>query len=1690
MPTTSSDPSSRAKVIEFASKLAKRPDFQALEPAQQMESLQRFFSSADPQFKSISDEKQASIMSRFIDLPHRPGIIERGAGLIPGAKPIIQFATGQPIETSKIGGAISEVLGAQDADKSLTRAAGEAIKQIAEVSILFKPASMIGGAVAGKLFPGVSAKAAGALAAGTSDEATALATRAASDAFKRRITSIGATNASAGTLFSLAHDLENGEFHPLETFIYSPLAMAALGFALHGAGVTLKRLGPVRTQEAATALQSDIGIKNVAADARNISDALTAEFKVPRPQADDLIFKAARGELNDTEFGMVRSLLFRNPQLMGSDFGLHLVRMMRPQLSLKVNVVDQPLSVTFEVNKTRVEETVLPQSKTEFHALLDRAKAGEITLLRAEGRARDLDFFRRGQPIALPPPRTADGSEPMPSAADVAMERAGAIPPPTPPVPGALRTQEELAMSRIGVDPRRRPLGEPVSGPVPSTELAPETLRPETEITTLPPERRPLKQIARSLEGTFAERAAIPPSQPERLLVLDRYGRAIPKLEPVQPTPQEAASNARLAPSDALLQFAADLAASKTGAVPKALLAIPKREVLFKERAEKAGGEYLGYQSSEGRGPDYLMITSPKLRASAGGGVNQVTIPVNKASVAAIRKALQEQEAAFAKTKSPEPPPPAPEGSIVHAGNEQVKILSNKRPHGVTVQTRTSGNMILPREADGTPDLPRGFVERAPESPIPFEDRKQDLAAQIVEVFRQRSIVRSSFGDIYIGQIDPRFGSVTLTDPITGRAYTIGVDALNRNIQEGKFLPGIEETSTLTNDGLLSLMESGLKTFIRQNKSGMLGMRVTGAAPTPVERAYELFTKVRLEYNQRLGRLGTPAEIDESEVSRLFRILADETGAVDPSKLFGSRGQRPTTRLTPIPESDILHFDAKAVGASASRDASGNIVLEFNFEGTRVPFTFGSRAEADHALRLMQKTQLEEARVTSIALKAGRELKLPPGEAPPNPRLSNATLRIDQMLYNNTVAPIDSPARYFTGRATALEKALLPVEVELRTFGKAGDDLATAFVRVRDIMERTDGDDAELLERAASLLTKEELQSGRVYRVLEGKETAPPDRTAAMRTFQQTLSGTRGAEQMSDARALGIRTATMLDKHLPHVFDQAILNNPEMAKNLAHELVRNGGARNFAEAERILLNMSHGMSEERAIQRIIRNDLARQKAAGHDPSPMTHAEASFILRTYVSKATTFIAGNMERERIGLDGFIPDIKKAYAVYFSRNNRRLAEAQVLGPEYEKAYTMIDRIQEESGGSAARYAQDVFELFIGKQRPQKLDGSLAGLYAFQAAKLTFSVVSNLTQPISTISRTNFRAFGRAFVKMLTEGKENRRYAVKIGALTHDYLNDLRIKGSQHAGESTFRRGTEKVADVASKGFQMTEDWVNRPFAARVGEEYFTDLVSILKANPTHKLTQRRISEIFGRDVTKEILSATPEDLAEMTFLAAKKISDNTQFKVDILSMPLFRNHPYGMFFYQFKNFALNQVKVVTQDFNYPRHRDPARFIRALAVYGAIYPAFGIAIGSLRDKLTGKENTREVLDDFFSDPTASTALALWGHGVAAAGTLGIVSDIARTTTMDSEWAMRSVFLPVGTSTLMAAWSTVSSALSAIKQGDAHEMDKAARAWSREFGTVGGAVGSYYFPSEGKGSPASPSMKGMSGGSKGMGGM
>jgi len=609
----------------------------------------------------------------------------------------------------------------------------------------------------------------------------------------------------------------------------------------------------------------------------------------------------------------------------------------------------------------------------------------------------------------------------------------------------------------------------------------------------------------------------------------------------------------------------------------------------------------------------------------------------------------------------------------------------------------------------------------------------------------------------------------------------------------------------------------------------------------------------------------------------------------------------------------------------------------------------------------------------------------------------------------------------------------------------------------------------------------------------------------------------------SEAKVIGLKVKPKIQpghmpghtgRYFPHRFDMSKVQDKRITEGMITDAIEMFGLRNRDEAIGLLEKQaSKGRTPGDRTMDIAA--LARQMMTNKPLIHTNYKHTVEIVEKYLNKNSERLAGNLEMDRLGVTGYLADMQKAYMATWTRNAYRIADTTVLGHNDKHIHRLLAQLDAESGGGQfgsrnVDFATKVYHLEIGqKDSGLHRNPLLRELYLWQGAKLSLGFLANSTQPLNTLMRVGLRPMIKAGLHLAARVRRDGKRAIskvaeESGALPITFADDphgvLRLIGE--VGAHVRQNGMEGLVNPAeiTKGtlggiqklgrgmvgismgaFRGIESW-NRSLSVLAGEAYFDQLVNTLAKQGRKGLEHRKVKFRFNEldldpeAVLKAVQNGDTSVIAAMRSRSGLRISDSTQFKSGIQSMPLWRNeHPMGQFAYQYKTFGLGQMEFMLKELSPGMFKsDPQRSLRAWGTLLTAFPGIGIAVSAGRASMMGETLSSELIEENLEDPTITNIITAGLVGMVGIGSLGIYADLIMTSLLGNELALKNFIVPPAGSSLINGLQIGSSAFWAMTSGDSSELLHGTRSLSREFGGGGSfiqkaVVEPYMFPGAGK---------------------
>lgn len=216
-----------------------------------------------------------------------------------------------------------------------------------------------------------------------------------------------------------------------------------------------------------------------------------------------------------------------------------------------------------------------------------------------------------------------------------------------------------------------------------------------------------------------------------------------------------------------------------------------------------------------------------------------------------------------------------------------------------------------------------------------------------------------------------------------------------------------------------------------------------------------------------------------------------------------------------------------------------------------------------------------------------------------------------------------------------------------------------------------------------------------------------------------------------------------------------------------------------------------------------------------------------------------------------------------------------------------------------------------------------------------------------------------------------EAQRGGIALESSMSQYLKGLGLDGSFKVGPFTI----SATKFLEKTGFVWLER-MNRVVGYHAGQSFAADLGRRLVNNPRDRLARsalRRMGINGQKIIDKNGLDG--DDLIK----AGRFISDKTQFRADVLDLPLWMSSPEGKLLAQFKTFGFNQAKFIKDALKEEVARGNYRPIATALV---AMPILGEGVKNIRGILSGQIRDEKGLDRVLDN-------------ISAVGAAGLLNDI-----------------------------------------------------------------------------------------------
>lgn len=339
------------------------------------------------------------------------------------------------------------------------------------------------------------------------------------------------------------------------------------------------------------------------------------------------------------------------------------------------------------------------------------------------------------------------------------------------------------------------------------------------------------------------------------------------------------------------------------------------------------------------------------------------------------------------------------------------------------------------------------------------------------------------------------------------------------------------------------------------------------------------------------------------------------------------------------------------------------------------------------------------------------------------------------------------------------------------------------------------------------------------------------------------------------------------------------------------------------------------------------------------------------------------------------------------YIESANKRIAEAKHFGANDEVLYNLANEVAKEGGDN--QQVMKYLDQILGKEQNKAGKELSENIRSAQTVlKLNpGTAVTNLTQNISTMLRTDVGSTAKAIKKAITNPAEAWSNARRAGEISADEARVL----ADYAGEG--KGVTKWLRAIGMLGAER----INRVIAVNAGMEYTTKLARQAKNGDQAAL----------RELSR--LGMTLDDFDALK--GGRRVSQATQFTTAPGELPYSWHTPLGKVMTQFKSFAYKQTGFLADEAkrigSETMQGNFKPLTNALITYGVAAPIVGEVVNDVKSLLTNKKRDSKFLsvERYVENILGASSLGLLdstGGLLGEYGTAGVVSTIGGVTASD----------------------------------------------------------------------------------------
>jgi len=425
----------------------------------------------------------------------------------------------------------------------------------------------------------------------------------------------------------------------------------------------------------------------------------------------------------------------------------------------------------------------------------------------------------------------------------------------------------------------------------------------------------------------------------------------------------------------------------------------------------------------------------------------------------------------------------------------------------------------------------------------------------------------------------------------------------------------------------------------------------------------------------------------------------------------------------------------------------------------------------------------------------------------------------------------------------------------------------------------------------------------------------------------------------------------------------------------------------------------------------IQLQMIKKQQDAKQPINVTWSQAFEILRDNVISERVVLNKNLEMKRgdidLPLQFYERDAGAVLTNYLAQATKRIAYAQVVGPNGKGMYTKLQALRDKKLYEQEEILKKAFDTYTGIIETDKAynynfktKSFLNNFVNFQVATkigLGFATIPNITQTlISTALHLGYAPFFKGSLRALKDKKYIKDIEKYTGAGTIELHNI--IVGFQ-SGQGT-KLG--RMADAITKISQFQRiNRINKLISAYSALEAAKGWQKIAKIKPKTlrqaKRRDRAIRNLRDMGVKDLTMKMTPKTMAKVM----NEFSRDSQLQKNVFLEPAFAANPKMQPFLLFKRFGYRQAEMMTRWGNQAlKDKDMAFFLRL----GAAGFAGGIFVNWAKASLSKLLAGEDIYDDNYKLDVDGKEYTMQDfiQGFGAVGSFGLITDIVAS---ESKW-------------------------------------------------------------------------------------